>query len=187
MKHCITCHEASPDGAVLCKFCGGLLRQLPTEVVRPSRLKALVMSGLIGLGGAGGMALLIRGLDNAPLSTSSDQHASSDDASAHVHQSASTASTPRLPQTVIDDIERTVSESQRLHAVTRIDVAGHEVDVDPAALGVWTADAKRAFAQALATYCDLHTSNTGTYFVDVFDSRSAKKIAHYGPFGFEAY
>jgi hypothetical protein len=37
-----------------------------------------------------------------------------------------------------------------------------------------------------AIYCALHTSSDVQY-VDVFDSQSGKKLAHYGPLGFQVF
>jgi hypothetical protein len=63
---------------------------------------------------------------------------------------------------------------------------GHEVHVSPLAWALWNARSKEGFAASAAIYCAARTAS-GLQYVDVIDSQSGKKLAHYGPFGFEVF
>jgi len=67
--------------------------------------------------------------------------------------------------------------------------------VDPLVWLVWDANAKKAFVETLAVYCQLHDGTSHTLFlgvdtariVTVIDVQSGRKLAHYSPAGFEVF
>ena len=83
-------------------------------------------------------------------------------------------------------LEDVVSNATAKKLIHRLDVNAHRVDVDPALWAHFDAGTQRGFALSLAAYCDLKGSAPGRY-VDVIDSRTARKIASYGAAGFERF
>jgi predicted nucleic acid-binding Zn ribbon protein len=84
-------------------------------------------------------------------------------------------------------LDKMVEASLRDGGIKRISVAGHEVLINPLVWAAIDADEKRGLTKAAATYCDQHGTRSGVLFVDVIDSQSGKKLAHYGPTGFEVF
>jgi hypothetical protein len=102
---------------------------------------------------------------------------------------SSPASVPTSKPTdaqLVKRIDDTVAESQQSGVIHRVDIDTHDVQVNPLVWALWDADTKKAFAVTVAIYCELHGRGHGQY-VDVIDSQSAKKLAHYGPLGFEVF
>jgi len=98
----------------------------------------------------------------------------------------SVASPSPAQSALAKQIEDAVEKSLSTGVIKRVNAAGHEVLVNPIAWAVWDADAKKAFTETLAKYCDLKQPS-GALFVDVFDAQTGKKVAHYGPFGFQVF
>jgi hypothetical protein len=83
-------------------------------------------------------------------------------------------------------LEDVVSKATAKGLIHRLDVNAHQVEVDPALWARFDADTQRGFALSLAAYCDVKGSSPGRY-VDVLDTRTARKIASYGAAGFERF
>ena len=96
---------------------------------------------------------------------------------------------------LLAQIDAAVQDSVRTGTIKRVDVAAHEVQVNPLVWLVWDADAKRAFTKTLAIYCEIHDGKKHELFfgvdtariVTVIDSQSGEKRAHYSPTGFEVF
>jgi hypothetical protein len=86
----------------------------------------------------------------------------------------------------IQELEHVVSSATAKGLIHRLDADTHRVEVDPALWARFDADTQRGFALSLAAYCDLKGSSPGRY-VDLIDSRTARKIASYGAAGFERF
>jgi hypothetical protein len=99
---------------------------------------------------------------------------------------APASSTPRLDPALAEKVDALVEEGTRTGVIARVDVNGHEALVNPISWAIWNADTKKAFTMGLAIYCDHQSAYHGIY-VDILDSQSGKKIAHYGPWGFEVF
>ena len=86
----------------------------------------------------------------------------------------------------VRQLEDVVSKATAKGLIHRLDVNGHQVQVNPVLWGYFDTETKRGFALSLAAYCDLNGSSHGRY-VDVIDSQTGKKIASYGATGFEVF
>jgi hypothetical protein len=84
------------------------------------------------------------------------------------------------------DLEQAVKAALNAGAIRRVDTGRHEVQVNPLAWAGLDADGKKAFTVNLATYCAQH-AHLPLHYVDVIDSQSGKKLAHYGAWGFEVF
>jgi hypothetical protein len=96
----------------------------------------------------------------------------------------------------VSEIDAGVQKFLQTGLIKRVDAGAHEVQVNPHLWGIWDADAKKAFTQTLAIFCEIHDGRTHKLSlgvdsgqnVAVIDSESGKKLASYSPTdGFKVY
>ena len=83
-------------------------------------------------------------------------------------------------------IEKAVNDLREMGFVKKINLEARKAWVD---MGMWqiaNAEQKESFTKTLALYCG-HVANSTTYFIDIFDWSSGKKIAKYDSLGFKVY
>lgn len=83
-------------------------------------------------------------------------------------------------------IEKTVKDFLEVGFVKKIDIEARKAWVDMNMWHLANAEQKEMFTRTLAFYCG-HETNSSTYFIDVFDWSSGRKIAKYDALGFKVY
>jgi hypothetical protein len=96
------------------------------------------------------------------------------------------AAGPAVSASTLRKVTAAIEESKRTGVISRLDVKVHKVWVKPLVWAIWNAEAKEGFAVSAAIYCADQTSSD-LQFADVIDSQSGKKLAHYGPLGFDVF
>lgn len=221
MKTCQFCAEEIQDAAIVCKHCGRELRgtapapppmavavaDVPAIATSPPKwawalIAAGVLLGIVGPGGAGGLATILMWIGIAAVLPMKGGLARigvgfiiSIVATAIIltvtGKSAGMASTqtrvsPATDPAKVKQLEDYVEKAQKAGLIHRLDANMHKVQVNPVAWAYFDADAKKGFAASLAAYCDMNSSYTGRW-VDIIDGQSGKKLAAWGPLGFTVY
>ena len=111
-------------------------------------------------------------------------------------RSAPTAATAPAPaaldpvaahRVAAQSVETMIARSLADGGLKRVDYAAHEMLINPVAWAAVDADGKRNLTKGFAVYCDYRGEQRGLFYADIIDAQSGKKLAHYGPKGFEVF
>lgn len=83
-------------------------------------------------------------------------------------------------------IGKSVADLTEMGLVKKIDMEARKTWVDTTQWNIINAEMKEGFAKTLALYC-AHKSGDQTYFIDIYDWQSGKKIAKYDAWGFKVF